>query len=389
MSGIQDKIGITLSSIRESIRAKFGDDGKTGKNFERLISNSEERIWYELTRIENAIRHIPGGGGGGGIPDAPKDSKAYNRKNGGWTETTKTSEFPDANTLALRDDEGRINAKSAVDAQHVVNLAQMQSTVEEINEAIDAESTERKGADTAEVSARNTAIAGAVSTHNGSDTAHSGIRQAISDEVTSRQEAIAQEKTDRNNAISAATSGLAPLASPGLTGNPTAPTQPINSGLKDESKTRIATVEYVDRAGSLTNFLKLTNTSVGVNIKKNDSTLINGTEIIFDLLYNETASGSLVTEAIIHGQLYISANGNDSRHGFVANTNRNINIYFYKDSDGCHNLYISKEGANDFPSIRAQVYGGLSNGLFKPLPLVITAVTTAPTGMTAITEYTR
>jgi hypothetical protein len=45
--------------------------------------------------------------------------------------------------------------------------------------------------------------------------------------------------------------GAAPLESPGLTGNPTAPTQPINSGLKDETKTRIATVEYVDRKGIL------------------------------------------------------------------------------------------------------------------------------------------
>ena len=65
MAGTLDKISLTLVSMREAIQEKFGDDGEAKEVFERLISNSEDRIWYELTRIENAIRHIPGGGGTG------------------------------------------------------------------------------------------------------------------------------------------------------------------------------------------------------------------------------------------------------------------------------------------------------------------------------------
>jgi hypothetical protein len=223
-------------------------------------------------------------------------------------------------------------------------------------------------------------VAGWISAHDLDSAAHGDIRAKIGNDL--------EAHNDASNAHSTLLAAFAKLASPALTGNPTAPTQAFNAGLDTANKTKLATLEYVERAAGILNFLKLTNSGVGVNIKIDDDTLTNGTEIIFDLLYNETASGTLVTEAIIHGQIYIGANGDDTRHGFVSNSNRNINIYFYKDSDGCHNLYISRTGANYFPSIKAAVYGAIGTELFKPLPLVITAVTTTPTGMTKINDNT-
>jgi hypothetical protein len=65
MAGSTDKISLTLDSIRRAIKDKFGDDGQTRELIEGLISSSEDRVWYELRRTEEAIRHIPGSGGGG------------------------------------------------------------------------------------------------------------------------------------------------------------------------------------------------------------------------------------------------------------------------------------------------------------------------------------
>jgi hypothetical protein len=189
---LYDKLIKELVKVKRAVKEKFGDDGQN-KRGARDYSSGQfgfDRIRYEIGRIAEAIRHTDispgGGGGGGGITDAPKNGKAYNRKNGNWVEAPKTSEFADPNTVALRDDDGCINVAEGVEEGHAVNYGQMQSAIEEINKTIQDEATGRENADTAEVSARNTAIANAVSAHNGSDTAHSGIRQAIAQESTER-----------------------------------------------------------------------------------------------------------------------------------------------------------------------------------------------------------
>jgi hypothetical protein len=123
---LYDKLIKEIINVKRAIKEKFGDDGQNKRGSRDYSSGpwGFDRIQYELGRIAEAIRHTASSGGGG-IPDAPKDGKAYSRKNGGWSETPKTSEFADPNTTALRDDDGCINVVEGVEEGHAVNYGQM------------------------------------------------------------------------------------------------------------------------------------------------------------------------------------------------------------------------------------------------------------------------
>jgi hypothetical protein len=107
--------------------------------------------------------------------------------------------------------------------------------------------------------------------------------------------------------------------------------------------------------------------------------IANGVEILFDLLYNETQSGNPVRQVHIHGQIYAEMN----RSGMVQNGNVPVAVYAFKGTVGGignTNTYFWIPNSNTayFPSVKAEMWAGLSEGLFSALPLTISTIPAAP-----------
>jgi hypothetical protein len=78
MSFAQDRIAGTLARISTLLGSKLGDDGLAKQEFPNLVSSSEDRILHELLEVEQALKHITGGGGGDGQAKIPP-SADYHR----------------------------------------------------------------------------------------------------------------------------------------------------------------------------------------------------------------------------------------------------------------------------------------------------------------------
>jgi hypothetical protein len=142
----------------------------------------------------------------------------------------------------------------------------------------------------------------------------------------------------------------------------------------------MANIEYVERAKGYV--IKHPNTGIGVDIKLDDAAYGGGTQVLFDIWYNETTSGTLVAEAHIHGQFYTNESAIDSRHGVVQNTNRLIDVYAYHDENHVNHIWIPKIGANDFPALRVEAYRRTGSDSLPMAPALITqsVLSAAPSG---------
>ena len=93
---------------------------------------------------------------------------------------------------------------------------------------------------------------------------------------------------------------------------------------------------------------------------------INSQEIIFNILYNETASGYLTRQAVIHGQVY---GGAGNRTGMVQNGNTPVEVFYFQGTPegfgSTHSfLWIPSSAAANFPSTRCQAWVRASSGLY-------------------------
>jgi hypothetical protein len=213
----------------------------------------------------------------------------------------------------------------------------------------------------------------ALSSHNDSANAHPDIRNKIGTDINVHN--------GDNGAHSALLAGYAKLASPKFTGNPEVPLQPYFGGvtvIADQKKA--ANIEYVERAKGYV--IKHPNTGQGIDIKLDNATYAAGTEVLFDIWYNETTGGTLVAEARVHGQFYTNETAIDTRHGMVQHTNIPVAVYVYQDESHVNHIWIPKIGASNFPSVRVEAYKRAASDSMHFIPALITqsVLSAAPSG---------
>jgi hypothetical protein len=258
-------------------------------------------------------------------------------------------------------------------------LAQILAAISGGADAIAEEAAARSQADDDTLQSASQTAAGYVDSHEQDPSAHGDIRSKIGDDIDAHN--------GNANAHNDLLALYAKLASPEFTGSPKTPLASFfGGGTSVAGKKEIANLEYVERAKGYV--IKHHNTGIGVDIKLDAAAYGGGTQVLFDIWYNETASGALVAEARIHGQFYTNESAIDSRHGMVQNTNRPIDVYAYHDENHVNHIWIPKIGANDFPALRVEAYRRTgSDGLpMAPALIAQSVLSAAPSGMVKISD---
>jgi hypothetical protein len=117
-----------------------------------------------------------------------------------------------------------------------------------------------------------------------------------------------------------------------------------------------------------------------------------GTEILFDILYNETQSGFLKRQSHIHGHFY---GGLDIRTGMVQNGNVPVPVFAFRGTEegtGNINIYmwIPSSNTDYFPSAKVEAwYQTVSGFSFNKFPATISTLAAEPAEtMIEITDIT-
>jgi hypothetical protein len=126
--------------------------------------------------------------------------------------------------------------------------------------------------------------------------------------------------------------------------------------------------------------IKHPSTGRGIDIKLDNAAYDAGTEVLFDIWYNETIAGVPVAEARIHGQFYASGTTIDSRNGMVQDANRPIDVFAYQDDNHVNHIWIPKTSASNYPSLRLEAYRrSASDGMpFVPVLTAQSVLSVAP-----------
>jgi hypothetical protein len=139
---------------------------------------------------------------------------------------------------------------------------------------------------------------------------------------------------------------------------------------------------FVNRAFDTRASWKGNTNTAGILIRLLDSGSANaGSEVLFDLIYNTTVSGSIRDHVIITGQFYLDL----SRTGMVQAGNTTVPVYIFKGTvEGVGNtdfhMWIPSKLTTYFPSVIANAKWAVSSEqVFETGTLIISAPVAAPT----------
>jgi hypothetical protein len=183
--------------------------------------------------------------------------------------------------------------------------------------------------------------------------------------------AVEQEASDRDAAIAAAV-------------ETTLADEAASNVLPPVTKTAFSSLLQAVRnnlkwAISNRNLYKGVNNAAGILIDLGETT-VNGQEIIFNIIYNETNSGSLVRQAAIHGQVY---GGNGNRTGMVQNGNTPVSVFYFQGTveevgNTRSYLWIPSSNTAYWPSAMAEAWFGQSSGDMKKMTVSVSTLAEAP-----------
>jgi hypothetical protein len=219
---------------------------------DRALNVTSDEWWDGTATAASATSWHLSTLGSGGVPEAPVDDTVYARQNGAWVEIPVSGDM--LKSVYDADDDGVVDeaghAASADTADALASSATVaQSQVDGLTAdlaataaAITAEATARAAADALLAPLASPALTGtptAPTAASGASTTQIATTAFVAAADATLQTAITAEAAAR----AAADALLAPLASPALTGTPTAPTAAGGT-----STTQVATTAFVAAA---------------------------------------------------------------------------------------------------------------------------------------------